>query len=65
MTISKALYSSRCEEWETPQWLFDVLNKEFHFDLDVASSHANAKCANHFTVEDDGLNQSWGGLRFL
>ena len=59
--ISEALYSSRSEEWETPQSFFDVLDSEFHFTLDAASTDENAKCNRHFTKEDDGLQKSWAG----
>lgn len=59
--ISEALYSSRTEEWETPQDFFDALDSEFHFTLDAASTDENAKCKRHFTKEDDGLQKSWAG----
>ena len=58
---TKVLYSSKEEKWATPQDFFDKLNDEFHFTLDVAASPDNAKCANYFTEEQDGLAQSWGG----
>lgn len=58
---TKVLFSSKEEKWETPQDFFDKLNDEFHFTLDVAASPDNAKCANYFTEEQDGLVQSWGG----
>ena len=58
---TKVLYSSKEEKWATPQDLFDKLNDEFHFTLDAAASPDNAKCANYFTEEQDGLVQSWGG----
>lgn len=45
-------------EWETPQWLFDYLDQEFHFDLDPCATPLNAKCKRFFTKEDDGLSQS-------
>lgn len=61
--ISKTLYSSRTEEWETPQSLFDQLNNEFHFTLDPCCTHENAKCHKHFTKNEDGLLQSWEGER--
>ena len=48
-------------EWTTPKTLFDELNKEFHFDLDVASTHENALCENHFTIAENGLKRAWGG----
>lgn len=58
---TKVLYSSKEEKWATPQDFFDKLNDEFHFTLDAAASPDNAKCANYFTEEQDGLAQSWGG----
>lgn len=60
-TIDKILFSSSKDDWETPQNLFDRLNDEFHFTLDPASSDYNAKCANHFTIDNDGLKQNWEG----
>lgn len=35
MAISNVLYSSESEVWETPKDLFDKLDTEFHFDIDV------------------------------
>ena len=55
------MFSSAKDDWETPQDLFDELDDEFHFTLDAASSDLNAKCEKHYTVEDDGLSQSWAG----
>ena len=53
-------FSSRSDEWPTPQWLFDALNREFGFNLDPCATHNNAKCVRHFTREEDGLAQDWG-----
>lgn len=50
---------SQTVEWSTPQDLFDKLNEEFGFTLDVASTHENAKTSRHYTQEEDGLKQSW------
>ena len=58
---TKLMFSSAKDDWETPQDLFDELDDEFHFALDAASSDLNAKCEKHYTVEDDGLSQSWAG----
>lgn len=57
--ISKALYSSRNENWGTPQKLFDDLNDEFHFSLDAAANDKNAKCEHYFTLKQDALLQDW------
>ena len=52
-------YSSKTNEWSTPQAFFDELNKEFNFILDPCATRENAKCTKYFTVEDDGLKQDW------
>lgn len=62
MAIHPALYSSRSEEWETPQPLFDALHLEFSFDLDAAATAANAKCHRWLGpggVAEDALNCTW------
>lgn len=65
MANIQGCFSSKSVEWATPTALFDELNKEFHFDLDPCSTHENAKCEHHFTKEEDGLKQSWGGTKCL
>jgi len=60
-TFTRGLRSSASQEWETPRDLFDALDREFHFTLDVCATPQNAKCKRYFTVEDDGLSQSWAG----
>lgn len=58
--ISPTLYSSRTDEWATPQAFFDKLNDEFRFTLDPCASPENAKCKKFFTKEQDGRLQDWG-----
>lgn len=68
MSASKSMavhFSSATPEWATPQWLFDRLNAEFHFTLDVCATAENAKCPNFFTKEDDGLKQEWSGVCWM
>lgn len=67
--INKGLFTSNTPEWETPQDLFDELNKEFSFTLDVCATKENAKCKTYLTKEDDGLSKNWpavsgGGWRW-
>jgi site-specific DNA-methyltransferase (adenine-specific) len=50
----------RADDWETPPEVFDPLNREFGFTLDVAASPHNAKCARFLTGDDDGLVSDWG-----
>lgn len=48
----------------TPPELFGPLAERFGgFTLDVAAAPHNAKCERFFTIEDDGLAQSWAGER--
>lgn len=61
--INESLFSSNSNEWATPQKFFDELNAEFHFNLDPCSTHENAKCPKHFTLDEDGLSQNWGGVQ--
>jgi phage N-6-adenine-methyltransferase len=58
-------YSSKSVEWSTPQWLFDRLNSEFHFTLDVCATPENAKCERYITEEVDGLKQLWTGTCWM
>ena len=48
-------------EWSTPQWLFDELDKEFHFTLDACAQPFNAKCKKFYSPKENGLEQSWKG----
>ena len=59
--ITSGMMSSKTPEWATPHSFFDALNREFSFTLDPCSTHENAKCLKHYTKEDDGLSQNWGG----
>lgn len=57
------MYSSKSDEWATPNKFFESLDEEFNFDLDAAASDDNHKCKEYFTIEKDGLSQSWAGCR--
>ena len=65
MAINKVLYSSENEVWETPQDLFNRLNDEFHFDIDVCATPENAKCSKFFSPLDDGLSHDWQGVCWM
>jgi len=60
--INKGLFTSNTPEWETPQDLFDELNKEFKFTLDVCATKENAKCKKYYTKDDNGLDKDWDGV---
>ena len=63
--ITKGMYTSNSEEWGTPKGLFDRLNKEFSFTLDICASKENAKCPKYYTKEEDALKQEWGGVIWM
>lgn len=52
---------TRRDDWATPTYFFDLLDKEFNFTLDPCASHRNHKCKFYFTEEDNGLAKSWEG----
>tara|TARA_Y100000034_G_C6856029_1_gene389024 strand:- start:713 stop:1219 length:507 start_codon:yes stop_codon:yes gene_type:complete len=57
----ETMFSSKSAEWETPEDFFNKLNQTYNFTLDPCSTSANTKCQNHYTKEEDGLTQDWGG----
>ena len=57
------MFSSKTDDWATPQEFFDELNNEFDFNMDPCADQDNHKCEKFFTREDDGLSQNWGGYR--
>ena len=38
------MFSSKTDDWATPQDFFDKLNEEFNFTLDPCASLENHKC---------------------
>jgi phage N-6-adenine-methyltransferase len=46
----------------TPE-VFGPLNDRFGFSLDVAAAAHNTKCERFYSIEDDGLQQTWAGER--
>ena len=54
-------FSSKTDLWATPHWLFEKLDAEYNFELDVCASTENAKCRRYFTKEQDGLSKEWTG----
>jgi hypothetical protein len=54
-------FRSRSDMWVTPQDLFDELNVEFGFDLDVSALPENAKCPRFFTPQGRRLEAGVDG----
>lgn len=59
------IFQSRKQDWETPAEIFEPLNKELGFTLDVCATVDNAKCPRFFTREDNALLQEWNGICWM
>lgn len=58
-------YSSKTIIWETPQDFFDMLDREFGFEIDVCALPENTKCIRFFSPAEDGLKQIWKGICWM
>lgn len=57
--------SKNTDEWGTPWWLFNHLNMEFDFKLDVCASPKNTKVVEQYlTKEKDGLSSGWDTMNW-
>lgn len=63
--MTSGMMSSLTDDWPTPRYVFDRLNDEFHFDLDVCADDLNHKCERYYTKETDGLSQEWNGMCWM
>lgn len=58
-------FASKKQDYATPWDLFNVLNDEFHFTLDVCADEQNRKVDKYFSIKDDGLSQDWKGVCWM
>ena len=61
MNFTEGLKSSNTDDWETPMDLFNSLNDEFGFTLDVCADEHNHKCPRYYDKTMDGLSKNWYG----
>jgi len=61
----KAYHKADRDDWATPPEIFEALNKEFKFTLDVCATPENAKCKNFITPGQDALTVPWRGRCFM
>jgi len=59
MTVYNTRTEHSKDNWSTPQYFFDLLDKEFQFTLDPCASKENHKCSKYYTIKENGLKQSW------
>lgn len=57
----KVMFSSKSDEWGTPDDFFKKLDVKYNFTLDPCATVENAKCKNFYTMEDNGLEKDWEG----
>jgi phage N-6-adenine-methyltransferase len=62
---TEVFFSSKSDEWATPQALYDKLHARFGFTRDVCATPENAKCPAYFSKADDALTQEWTGVCWM
>ena len=60
-TTQGIMFSSKSNDWATPQDFYNQLDAEFGFTLDPCASQSSAKCSSFYTADDDGLSKNWEG----
>ena len=63
--MEKALFESGKTDWETPDWLFERLNREFSFTCDVCATVENTKVVNFISPDVDALMMDWSGMCWM
>lgn len=53
------MFSSDKDDWETPQSLFDDLDKKYHFTTDLAARKDNSKCPQFIDPSENSLTVDW------
>ena len=57
--MRRVMFSSKRLDHGTPDDIFNQLNSEFHFTLDVCAGPSNAMVKRFLTKDDDALKSSW------
>ena len=55
------MFSSKSDEWGTPQDFFNKLDRVYNFTLDPCATAENTKCKKFYTPEENGLEKDWEG----
>ena len=53
------MFSSKSDEWSTPQDFFEAVHAEFDFQVDLAATAENRKCAVFYSIENNALTADW------
>jgi len=65
--IHDALFSSRRQDWETPNNFLELLEdiSGGPFDLDPCATQENTKASAYIAQSEDGLQQAWFGKVYM
>ena len=63
--VKQTWFDRKKTVYETPPEIFEPLDAEFKFDLDVCAIAENAKCDIFFSPEDNGLERAWKGTCWM
>jgi phage N-6-adenine-methyltransferase len=63
--FDKNRFASKNQEYATPLKLFEVLDNEFHFTLDVCANMENTKVSIFLSEKQDALIQDWTGTCWM
>ena len=53
--ISKVHFKSESDRWQTPQEFWEMLDREFRFDIHVAADAWTARLDEYYYPDNDGL----------
>lgn len=66
MALIKQMVSSKTDEWETPNDLYQDLNEAFDFKIDLAANSTNTKCKSFLgkgsEICEDSLKYDWNKI---
>jgi phage N-6-adenine-methyltransferase len=63
--VNQTWFNRSKVEYETPDEIFNPLNEEFGFTLDVCADKDNAKCELFYSKEQDSLSRKWQGVCWM
>jgi site-specific DNA-methyltransferase (adenine-specific) len=61
-TWNCGMMTSLSGEWRTPQQLYEMLDREFHFTTDLACTLGNSLATPGHGIYHDSLNADWAGI---
>ena len=60
MTLNNGMMSSETNEWYTPDYVINFIEKKFgYIELDPSASVYSKMGKRNYTIDDDGLSKSW------